>query len=340
MKKYLKKNELYVFIVLVVLCTVVQLRSGQFLRSYNIYDLLVSFTVPALFVLGEFVIIVSGGIDVSFPIIASTCMNVVASTLQDYQGGIWLAFLMAAVIGTLMGALNGIIIAHYKFPPLIVTLGTQSMYTGLLMTVLHAKEISGSALPACINRFGSVYWLTSVNPNSGAISYVPASISAMILMVIVTWALLKFTMLGRSVYAVGNDEKAAVCAGFRVERVKVFVYAYAGLLAGVAGVVRLCIAKVCHPTALTGVEMEIIAAVVLGGTSVAGGKGSVWGALMGMAIITVMSNSLLLLGIPTIWQTFCTGALILAGTGISAYQVVRSHKKLAERKDELENAPQ
>lgn len=332
MKKLLKKNETYIFLVLLILCFLVELRSGQFFKTYNIYDLLVSFAVSALFALAEYVVIVSGGIDVSFPIIASTCMNVVASSLADYEGGIWLAIIMAACIGTVMGAINGLIIAKFKFPPLIVTLGTQSLYTGFLMTALHAREISGSALPACINRFGTVYWLTTENPTSGAISYVPASISIMLVMIVATWLLMKYTTLGRSVYAVGNDETAALRAGFHVERVRVFVYAYAGFIAGIAGIVRLCIAKFCHPTALTGVEMEVIAAVVLGGVSVVGGKGSVLGALLGMAVITVMKNSLLLLGIPTIWQTFCTGALILAGVAISAYQVTRSNKKLATRK--------
>lgn len=334
MKKYLKRNEIYVFLVLMLLCVIVQMRSGQFLKAYNMYDLLVSYTVPAMFALGEFIVIVSGGIDVSFPIIASTCMNVVACTLQDYKGGVWLAFLVAAVIGAVMGAVNGVIIARFKFPPLIVTLGTQSIYTGILMTVLKAKEISGTALPKCINQFGTEYILTTTNPNSGAVSYIPVSILVMAGMVLLTWILLKYTMLGRSVYAVGSDEKAAVCAGLRVTRIKVFVYAYAGFMAGVAGVVRLCIAKFCHPTALTGIEMEIIAAVVLGGVSVAGGKGSVFGVMMGMGIITVMSNSLLLLGIPTVWQTFCTGLLILLGTGISAYQVMKSRKRLVIRKQE------
>jgi len=333
MKRLVKMNETYVFVVLALLCLLVQARSGQFFRVYNLIDLLVALIVPAMFALNTHVVIASGGIDVSFPCIASFCMYVVTRILQmiEYQGSVVLAFVMAAVIGAIMGALNGWLIASFRLPPLIVTLGTQSLFTGVLMGVLEAIEISGSKLPSCITSFGLQRLYETVNPENNIITYIPTSLLILVGAVIVTYVILKHTMFGRSIFAVGNDENAALRAGIPVKRIKIAVYCYAGLVAGVAGIVRMCITKFCHPTNLTGIEMEVIAAVVLGGTSIAGGKGSITGAMLGIALITVMSNSLLLLGIPVQWQTFCTGILIIFGTGLSAYQAMRAGKKLMRR---------
>jgi len=293
----------------------------------------VAFIVPAMFALNTQFVIIAGGLDVSFPAIASFSMYVVTRILQnmDYTGGVFLPFVMAAMIGMCLGALNGWLIATFKLPPLIVTLGTQSLFTGILMGVLEAIEISGSSIPRGIIAFGSASLFSTKNPENGVTSYMPVTILVLVGTIAATFFILHYTMFGRAVFAIGNDENAAARAGFNVKRTKIAVYCYAGLIAGVTGIVRMCIMKFCHPTNLTGIEMQIIAAVVLGGTSIMGGKGTITGALLGTALIITMSNSLLLLGIPVEWQTFCTGMLIVVGTGVSAYQSMRESNKLVNR---------
>jgi len=134
-------------------------------------------------------------------------------------------------------------------------------------------------------------------------------------------------MLGRGIFAIGGDEIAAQRAGFNVFRTKMFIYGLAGAMAGIGGIARACMMQNCHPTNLNGMEMTVIAAVVLGGTRVTGGVGTLTGAILGVALMTVMSNSLILIGIPIYWQRVFTGAIIIIGTGVSAYQATRSSIK-------------
>ena len=128
-------------------------------------------------------------------------------------------------------------------------------------------------------------------------------------------------MLGRGIYALGGDEISAKRAGFNVFGIKLFIYSYVGLIAGIGGIARASMMRNCHPTNLLGMEMTVIAAVVLGGTRVTGGLGTLTGTMLGMALMTIMSNSLIMLGIPTYWQKVFTGLIIIIGTGVSAYQV-------------------
>lgn len=328
MKRLLEKNETYVFVVVIFLCLIVEMRSGQFFTGNNIVDIATSMIVPGMFCIGALVVIVSGGMDVSFPAIASLSMYATTEMLlaMNYKGSVLLAFVISGLLGTLLGAFNGFLVAKFKFPVLIITLGTQSIFRGIMQGALKSREISN--IPKGMNDFGDSVLFTVTNKTSGLTSDMPTAIFIFIGLIVLTFFILNFTMIGRGIYAIGGDITSATRAGFNVKFIQVFIYSYVGLIAGVAGMVRACMMQNVHPTNLLGLELLVIAAVVLGGTKITGGAGSITGALLGIALLTIMSNSLLLLGIPTYWQRFFTGLLIVAGTGVSAMQVRRSSNNI------------
>ena len=333
MKKILKKTEFYIFLVIVILGIVIQVKSNQFFTGNNFVDLMRATIVPGMFSIGTFMIIVSGGIDVSFPAVASLVAYAVTKIMiyMDYQGTVLLPMLLAAAMGILLGAVNGWFIGKMKLPALIVTLGTQSVFRGILQGVLNAQQID--MLPEGMLTFGKRALYTSYS-ESGMASVMPIAVLFFIATVVVAVFIMRYTMLGRGIYAVGGDENSAIRAGFRVLRIKMFVYCFAGMIAGVAGIIRVCMMSMVHPTNMLGMEMTVIAAVVLGGASLAGGIGTLTGTVLGVALLTIVENSLILIGIPSYWQQFFTGALIIVGTAVSSMQIFKKHKRVLAQTDE------
>lgn len=326
LKKCVRRTEFYIAITLFILAWFIQIRSGQFFTGNNLVDLVRSMIVPALFAVGAQMVIISGGIDVSFPAIASLAMYMTTSMLLsiNYEGNIVVAYLLGALFGLIMGAVNAVLIAYFKFPILIVTLGTSSIFTGIMQGALAARELP---VPPAMTLHGKAKLFSAYNANLGISSDMPITVLILIAVVIIVFVIMKYTMLGRGIYAIGGDEAAAKRAGFHVFAIQIFIYCFVGVLAGITGVARASMMQNCHPTNLLGMEMTVIAAVVLGGTRVTGGVGTLTGTLLGVALMTMMSNSLILLGIPTYWQKVFTGAIIIIGTGVSAYQAIHSKNK-------------
>jgi len=326
-KKLFKRTEFYILLTIIVLGILIQARSGQFFTGNNLVDLTRSMVVPAMFAIGAQMVIISGGIDVSFTAIASLAMYATTRILLDinYQGSVLLAYAMGAFFGLLMGVLNAILIARFKFPTLIVTLGTSSIFIGIMQGVLGAHELP---IADPMTAYGKAKLFSAYNDQLKLSSDMPVTVLLLIALLIIAFFIMRYTMLGRGIYAVGGDEVSAQRAGFNVFAIHVFVYCFVGVVAGITGITRACMMLNCHPTNLIGMELTVIAAVVLGGTRVTGGSGTLTGAMLGVALMTVMSNSLILLGIPTYWQKVFTGAIILIGTGVSAYQVIRSKRRL------------
>jgi simple sugar transport system permease protein len=307
----------------------IQARSGQFFTNNNLVDLTRSFIIPALFAVGAQMVIVSGGIDVSFTAVASLAMYLTTMLLLpgDYSGPVFLPYVMGAAFGLIMGLFNGVLIGCFHFPTLVVTLGTSSIFIGIMQGVLGAHEIP---VPTAMRRHGQTYLFRVFNNVANLGSEMPSTIFILIGLLIIVFFLLRYTMLGRGIFAIGGDEVSAQRAGFNIIGTKMFIYGFVGLVAGVAGIARASMIQNCHPTNLNGMEMTVIAAVVLGGTRVTGGLGTLAGAMLGIALMTIMSNSLILIGVPTYWQRVFTGAIIIIGTGVSAYQANRYEHRRAK----------
>lgn len=331
LKRKLNRTESYVFIALLLFALLVQIRSGQFFTGNNLVDLSRSLTIPAMFCIGELFVLISGGIDVSFPSIAALSMYIVSTTMMDFTGNILAFFLVGLLLGLTMGAINGFLVAKFNFPAMIVTLGTSSIFTGILNGVLGAHE---SPIPSQMLALGKAKLFSAYNPQLQINSDMPVTVLFFIAVVVVAWFILRYTKLGRGVYAIGGDINSARRAGYKVFWIQMFIYCFSGALAGFTGVARASMMLNCAPTNMVGMEMTVIAACVLGGTKVTGGSGTITGVLLGMALMTVMSNSLILIGIPTYWQRVFTGMIIIIGTGVSAYQVLLKQRKLSKKQEE------
>ncbi len=325
-KKLTQRNEFYIFLVIVLLSIVIQARSGQFFTSNNIVDLLSALIVPGLFALGAFMVIVSGGIDVSFPALASLSMYATTRILVDsnYQGGMLLPIVMSLCFGAILGAVNGVLIASFKLPPLIVTLGTSSVFKGVMQGVLNSVQIA--VIPPGMSSFGTSALFVAQNAQTGLTSRMPVAFLALAAVLLLVYFILQRTMYGRGLYAIGGNETSAHRAGFNVWLIKFFLYVGVGMVSSLAGLIRVCMMTQAHPTNMLGMEMMIIAGVVLGGTAITGGAGTLTGCMLGTILIVMVQNSLILLGVPTFWQGLFLGLLILVGTGVSAMQVSRANQ--------------
>ena len=328
-RNLLKKNEFYITVIIIVLACIIQVISGQFFTSNNLVDLLRSRIVPGMMAAGLFMVIVSGNIDVSFPYTAMLCMFAVTKwfSVIDYQGPVFLAFLIAGVIGMVLGLLNGVLAAWLKLPTLIITLGTCTIFLGITQGVLQSSVIS--VLPVPMAKMVTTNLFSVVNGETGLGSSMPVSILFLVAIYLIVGFIMKYTMLGRGIYAVGGDPVAAERAGFNVSFIRIFVFTFMGAIGGITGITQVTVSGMCQINFFDGYEMTIIAAVVLGGANIAGGSGSVIGTFLGVLLMKMISNNLILLGIPTNWSKFMTGILIIAGVSMSAYKNVLAKRRIA-----------
>ena len=308
-KKITKQSEFYVFLIIVVLSVIIQIRSGLFFANNNIVDIMRSMIVPCIYALCAFLAFISTGPDVSFPLIAalSSYLAITITYKTGYDGPWIVVFIIGMFFGALMGAFNGFIIVKYKFSSLIVTLGTSSIFSGLLLGAFEAERMD---LPDTLQRFGKVSLLTVKNAKTGLGSTLPMTFLLMVVLYIIVYFVLNYTMVGRGVYAIGGDEVSAERAGFVVN----------GMLAAVAGLSYAVMSMRYLPTEYSGAEMDVIAAIILGGTRLNGGVGTLKGCILGTLLLTMVSNSLILLGISVYWQKVFIGAIIIIGTAISVMQ--------------------
>ncbi len=328
-KKIFKRNEFYVSLIIVVLAFLIHIKSGQFFTSNNIMDLVRSLIVPGMMAAGLFMVIASGNIDVSFPYTAMLCMFGITKLFQimDYQGPVIVGFLLAAVIGAFLGFINGILAAWLRLPTLIITLGTCTIYLGFTQGVLKSSVISVLPKPLADMAANNLFTVRSAATGLG--SSMPISIIMLIGTLLLVGFTMRYTMLGRGIYAVGGDPVAAERVGFNVSAIRIFVFTFMGLIGGVTGLTQVTLSGMCQINFFDGYEMTIIAAVVLGGANIAGGSGTVFGTFLGVLLMKLISNNLILLGIPTNWSKLMTGVLIIAGVSASAYKMVLSEKRVS-----------
>ena len=337
-KKLFKRTETYIFLILLALSVLIQVRSGQFYTPNNIVDIMSAMIVPGLFAVGAFLVILSGGIDVSFPALASLTAYATTNMFlyMGYEGNVLLPILAAILIGGILGMINGFFVGYLELPAMIVTLGTSSVFKGFMQGTLESRQLA--VIPAGMKSFGTSSLFTATNTQSGLSSRLPAAFLVLVLIVLIAFLILKYTMFGRGIYAIGGNEAAAYNAGFRVKRTKFLLYVFAGVVASIAGMIRVCMMQQCHPTNMLGMEMNIIAGVVLGGTVIGGGRGTLTGCILGTLLIVLVENSMILIGVPVVWKDVFVGLLIVIGTAISAYQVTRSGRSKGNRKQTEEVA--
>ena len=325
LKRMTRRTEFYMFLVLIILIAVVGVVSkGSLFEPTQVVTILRAMVVDGMFALGCLVVMISGGFDMSFPAIAAMAYSL-ATTICFNNG--WCqtspiaAFVLSVIFGAILGMLNGWIIANFKLNTMLVTLGTQTFFTGLSMGLLQLKEIT-STLPQALKDFGKAY-LFEVTDSAGLKSTMSSMFLFYIALIIITSFILNKTMFGRALYAIGGNEVSAERAGYNVKRTKFILYTVVGAVAGFTGMIRVCMASQSIPKAMVNKEFTIIPAVILGGASIFGGEGSVFGTVTAVGIITLVANSMLLVGIDSYWKDFFNGLIILIGVTISAVQAMR-----------------
>lgn len=281
---------------LALLVVVMSLLSGDFLTAQNLLNVGVQAAVIAVLAFGVTFVIISGGIDLSVGSVAALSATMLA-WLATVEGiPVWLAVPLAAATGTAAGLVSGALVAYGKLPSFIATLAMLSIGRGLSLVLSEGSPIS---LPNSVSRLGD-----SVG------GWLPVPVLIMVVMGVITAVILRRTFAGRAMYAIGGNEEAARLSGIRVKRHKLGVYALSGLFAAVAGVILASRLASAQPQAAQGYELDAIAAVVIGGASLAGGVGTASGTLIGALILAVLRNGLNLLSVSAFWQQVVIGVVI------------------------------
>jgi len=322
-REFFTRNETLVALVILGFCGLATLSDPNFLSVTTLGDLLRASIVLGILAVAAMLVLVSGGIDVSFTAVAVSAMYMTTVfTLAQWPEMPWpLIFLLSVVIGACLGAINGIFIAGFGLPTLIVTLGTLSVFRGFLLTFVGSERISD--LPPQMRDFSRLM-IARGTTEGGDFYALPWAFAALVGSVVLTWFILHRTMLGRSIFALGGSVESARRIGINVGGTQFFVYVYVGALAGLAGIIYGAMGRMADPFSLVGQELSVIAAVVLGGARLVGGYGTLTGTLLGVALIVLVQNSLVVVGIPSEWQSVVIGLLILIGTGVPAWQARRA----------------
>ena len=304
---FIRTKEFPVLLGLLVVSAIFALTTEAFLTSFNIFQLMRQMAVLAVIAAGMTYVIAAGEIDISVGSTYNLSANVMALLIASSDWSPWVALVAALVVGTLAGTLNGLLSVLLKLPTLIVTLGTISLYRGL--TVVLSNGLSVGNLPP-----DSFY-----NIGSERIGAVPQM--ALIALAIIALAALAFrhTVFARELLAIGSNSEAARRVGIRVNLRKIQVMALLGLMCGAGAALGIAYLRSASPQSGTGFELLAIAAVVIGGTPLQGGVGTVWGTLIGIALIMVIQNGLILLGIPSVWQIATTGLMILGAVAVQQF---------------------
>lgn len=297
MTSWIKKYHIGPLIGLIVLVIVLSLASSQFFTIGNLSNVLLQTSVNALIAVGMTFVILTAGIDLSVGS-SLALSSAIAAGLMASNTNPWIASIIGIVVGAGAGLINGLFVAYGRLAPFIVTLGTMTLYRGL--TQIYTQGMPIFNLPNSFSNFGA-----------GSLLGVPIPVLVTALVFILAWIVLKRMTTGRRIYALGGNESAAYLAGVPVRRYLVLVYVISGVLAALAGLILTSRLSTAEPTAGTGYELDAITAVVLGGTSLFGGEGTLLGTLIGALILGVINNGLNILNVNSFYQDAVKGVIIL-----------------------------
>jgi ribose transport system permease protein len=298
----LNSQTLWVLCAIIIACIFLSFATDAFLTGRNLYNITRNVTFVAIIALGMTIVIIAGGIDLSVGSVLCLCSMVLATTMHSGQS-IYVGIAAAIVAALVIGAFNGFLIAYLGFPPFVVTLGMLSIARSLAMVLSNNTVVF---------EFGPDHQKL-LTLGGGATFGVANPVIYMIVLALIVGFVLRWTRYGRWIFAIGGNEKAATLTGVPVRAIKMSVYMVSSLSAGIAGIVMTGWLGAVTTNLGTGMELQVIAAAVIGGANLAGGVGTAAGALVGAALIEIIRNSLGLLGINAFWQgTFIGGFILVA----------------------------
>ena len=293
-------------IVMLLVIAYFSYRSARFSTPDNVITILVAAAPFALIALGQTLVILTGGIDLSVGSVIAVSAMAAAATAKANPGQVWMTVLVAMAVGLLVGCINGFLVSRINVPPFIATLGTLTAASGFAYVIGGGAPING--LPP---EFGSIA--------NTKILGLQIPVLLMIVGIIALAVIMKRTTYGMRVYAVGGNRNAAEIAGINTKNVLFSVYAISGLLAGISGVMLASRVISGPPNLGQGYELDAIAAVVIGGASLMGGRGTIWGTALGLFMIQTLNNGLDILIVPAYWQKVIKGVLIVAAVAVDVW---------------------
>ena len=320
-----RSREFSILLVLLAVIAAATLKTPSFLFSSNSWrDLLLTPSILLLLAVGQAVVIITRNVDLSVGSILGLTAYLTGRLFIDMPGLPIIAVMVAGIlVGVLLGLVNGVLVAFGKVPALVITLGTLYIYRGIVLTWAGSNRINADDMPAGFLRLGT----------KSLLSVPVLTVIALVVLVIVGYYL--YTARGgREMYAIGSDPDAAVLYGLNVRRRLLFAFALSGGLAGLAGVVYAARYGTVSAGAGTGIELQAVAAVVIGGVAIFGGSGTVWGAALGAILLVTINRALPILGIPDFWQRAVVGALIISAIVLDRVLAARQARKLTEARDE------
>jgi ribose transport system permease protein len=304
-----RAREMSVLVALAALVVIMSLASPYFLEPQNIFNVLRNMSTISIVAIGMTMVIITGGIDLSVGSVLALSAMLTARVMVQFGADPWLALLVGLSVGALAGGTNGLIITKVQVNPFITTLGMMSVARGLTYLVASGvKSTVASNIPMRNEALGFL--------GAGYVGPVPFPVIEMVILVVLASLFLANTVLGRQIYGIGSNEQAARLSGVDVDRVRLFCYTLTGMLAAYAGVMTAGLLSTAATNAGIGMELDVIAAAVIGGASLAGGEGTVYGAVIGAAIMAVLRNAFVLLGLPVYLQTVSIGVVIVLAVAL------------------------
>lgn len=328
MTKKIDPFQRMLLIIIVVYSVFVTIKNPGFFQIQTVFDIIKTSSTTMIVAMGLLVVMISGGIDVSFMAIALfgsyTSLYIM---IQTGINNLAFAFAVSMAIGVVLGLVNAVLISWLKLPPFIITLGTQNLFHGIMTTFISDKSFGSGVLPECLHKFGqgTLFKVATANGSTGlTVSLIPVLIVGL-----ATYFILRKTMIGRGIVAIGNDEESARRAGFNPFKIRLFVYAYSGALAGMMGIVYAAQVNALYPNKMVGDELMVVAAVVIGGTKITGGQGKIFGAVLGVLITYLLNSTLIMIGLSSSWNNLFVGAILVIAVAITSYQErVKNRKHL------------
>lgn len=298
-RRMLSSREFGVLLLVVAVSMIMAAVTPNFMTASNISNILVTNSVLGIMAVGMTVVILTGGIDVSVAAILAVSSVIVGKYILTTGANLYTAFILGAGCGIALGLINALFIVYGRIPAIIVTLGTMAIFRGTVLQATNGEWIVG--FPT---------WYSELTTAKAA--GLPVSFFIFIVIAVISGLILKYTRIGRQIYAFGGNEESAVRIGIRVKRLQLFVYMYMGLVSGVAAVVYGAVQGSVQPNAAIGFELSVVAAVVVGGANIMGGSGTVLGTVLGVLFLGLVNNALVLAHIETYWQNVVVGFVILA----------------------------
>jgi rhamnose transport system permease protein len=319
-----RSREVSILLVLLAVIAAATVKTPSFLFSSNSWrDLLLTPSILLLLAVGEAVVIITRSVDLSVGSVLGLTAYLTGRLFIDHPGIPILVVVGAGLLaGALLGLLNGLLVGYGKVPALVITLGTLYIYRGTVLTWAGSKRINASDMPSAFLNLGTQQVLT-----------IPVLFLVALVVVVAVGYYLRTARGGRELYAIGSDPEAAVLYGLRVRRRIIAAFVLSGALAGLAGVVFAARYGTVSSDAGTGIELQAVAAVVIGGVAIFGGSGTVWGAAIGAVLLITINRALPILGIPDFWQQALVGALILSAIVLDRLLTARRTRKLVESRD-------